>query len=64
VPTAYTDAAMRALAPARSPDKWASGVYEGSGKSTGNASVNTAAVILEAALVGLNGGPLLRDGGD
>ena len=64
MPTAYTSAAMRALAPARARDEWASGVYEGSGTSTGNASVNTAAVILEASLVDLNGGPLLREGRD
>src|SRR5207244_4575196 len=62
MPTAYTNTALHALSAARTPGGWASGVYEGSGRSTGNASVNTAAIILEASLVDLTGGaPLLKD---
>jgi hypothetical protein len=60
MPTAYTDTAIHALGAAHSDRGWASGVYEGSGRTTGNISVNTAAVILEAALVDATGGPLLQ----
>jgi hypothetical protein len=61
MPTGYTESAIRALAAARGRSGWSSGVYEVDGKGTGNISVNTAAVILEAALVALKGGPLLPE---
>jgi hypothetical protein len=60
LPSAYTALALRTVEPARSPDGWSSGVYEASGKSTGTLSINTAAVILTAALVHKTGEPLLN----
>lgn len=60
-PTAYTDLAVRTVAGARGPNGWGSGVYEGSHEPTGASNINTAAVILTAALVHAHGGPVLRD---
>jgi hypothetical protein len=51
VPSSYTRLAVQAVAPARGSEGWASGVFEGSQLSTGSPNVNTAAVILTAALV-------------
>jgi len=45
--------------PAKSRDAWASGVDEASGESTLTWNINTAAVILSAALVHRVGEPLL-----
>lgn len=59
MPTTYTQAAVRALAPARARTGWASGVYEHTGASTGALNINTAGVILTAALVQRDGLPLL-----
>lgn len=59
-PTAYTDLAVRTVAGARGPNGWGSGVYEGSHEPTGAANINTAAVILTAALVHARGGPVLQ----
>lgn len=59
-PSAYTDLAVRTVAAARTPSGWGAGVYEGSGASTGTMNVNTAAVILTAALVQSRGTPVLR----
>jgi hypothetical protein len=59
-PSKYTWQAIEAVKPALDPQKgWASGVYEGSGKSTATYSLNTAAVILEAALYRKTGKPLI-----
>jgi hypothetical protein len=60
-PTAYTDLAVRTVSGARSSHGWGSGVYEGSHEPTGASNINTAAVILTAALVHAHGGPVLRD---
>lgn len=60
-PTAYTDLAVRTVSGARGPHGWGSGVYEGSHEPTGASNINTAAVILTAALVHAHGGPVLRD---
>jgi hypothetical protein len=50
-PSDYTRLAANSVARAANPQRgWGSGVYESSGSSTGNENVNTAAVILEAAL--------------
>jgi hypothetical protein len=50
-PTDYTLVAFNAVQAAAIPgDGWGAGVYEGSLKPTGDASLNTAAVILESAL--------------
>lgn len=60
-PSAYTDLAVRTVSRARGQDGWGSGVYEGSHAPTGAPNINTAAVILTAALVHAHGGPVLRD---
>ena len=41
---------------------WGSGVYEGTGEPTGGHNLNTAAVILEAALYSATGRPLVEGG--
>jgi hypothetical protein len=59
-PTDYTSKAFDAVQPAAmSGDGWGAGVYEGSLKPTGDASLNTAGVILEAALYNKRGQPFL-----
>jgi uncharacterized protein DUF3131 len=60
-PSAYTAAAVRALGAARSASGWGSGAYETTGRPTGNININTAAVILEAALFESRGRPFLRE---
>lgn len=64
LPTEYTWRVLRAVAPARSSEGWASGVYEESGESTKTQNVNTAAVILEAALYRQRGRPFLSGSSD
>lgn len=59
-PSAYTALVVRAAAPARTAGGWGSGVYEGTATSTGSLNVNTAAVILEAALRKARGTPILK----
>jgi hypothetical protein len=61
LPGDYTRRALTAVARARGADGWGSGVYEGDGRSTGTANVNTQAVILTAAVVRQRGRPLLDD---
>jgi hypothetical protein len=60
LPSAYTELALKTVVPARTLNGWSSGVYETSGKSTGTLNINTAAVILTAALVHATGAPLLK----
>ncbi|HEX6322454.1 MAG TPA: DUF3131 domain-containing protein [Vicinamibacterales bacterium] len=57
-PSAYTRRAISAVRAAAGPDGWASGVYERGG-STNVPNINTAAVVLEAALFERLGRPLL-----
>ena len=60
LPSKYTRQAIDAVRPALSATSgWASGVYEGSNASTRTYSLNTAAVILEAALYRKKGRPLI-----
>lgn len=60
LPDDYTRRAVDAVAGARDPAKgWDSGVFEATGGPTGSANVNTAAVILEAALFSRTGRPLV-----
>ena len=59
-PSGYTELAIRTVAPARTAAGWGAGVYEGTSASTGTLNINTAAVILTAALVQSRGTPLLR----
>jgi len=62
-PGDYTRLAVGAVAAAADPVKgWGSGVYEGTGAPTGGHNLNTAAVILEAAVHSLTGRPLLEGG--
>ena len=58
LPRPYTRLAIDAVAPARTAAGWESGVFEGTGRPTGSLNVNTAAVILAAAVVHLRGQPL------
>jgi hypothetical protein len=60
LPGEYTRRAVGAVARARGAEGWGSGVYEGEGRSTGTANVNTQAVILTAAVVRQRGRPLLE----
>jgi hypothetical protein len=60
-PSKYTWDAVKSVQPALHPDSgWASGVFEGSGKSTSTYTLNTAALILEAALYRKTGKPLIE----
>lgn len=59
-PSAYTRMAVQAVKAAAGPSGWASGVYERGG-STNVPNINTAAVILEAALFERLGRPLLKE---
>ena len=59
-PSAYTRRAVQAVRPAAGPGGWASGVYERGG-STNVPNINTAAVVLEAALFERLGRPLLSE---
>jgi hypothetical protein len=59
MPSAYTWSAIGAVEPARSAAGWSSGVYEENGKSTEVRNLNTAGVILQAALYREQGRPPL-----
>jgi len=60
LPSAYTLAVVRAVQGAMIPGRgWGAGVYEGTLRPTGDASLNTAALILEAAVYNLRGHPFL-----
>lgn len=59
LPSAYTRRAVDAVAAARTPLGWLSGVEEGTGRPIGSTNVNTAAVILEAALYAREKAPLV-----
>jgi len=64
-PGDYTRLALRAVVNAHADERdWAAGIYEGSGRVTGGANVNTAAVILEAALYRRLGRRLFLEPGD
>jgi hypothetical protein len=64
LPSAYTWAAVQKVEGARTSKGWGAGVFEESGRLSGGENVNTAAVILEAALFTRRGGrPLLEGGG-
>jgi hypothetical protein len=60
LPTPYTFTALQAVQGAALPGRgWGAGVYEGTLRPTGDASLNTAALILEAAVFNLRGHPFL-----
>ncbi len=61
LPSRYTWQAVEAVTPSLDEKQgWATGVYEGSNQSTQTYSLNTAAVILEAALYRKTGRPLMQ----
>jgi hypothetical protein len=60
LPSSYTWDALQAISAARDPVRgWSAGVYEESHRSTGTPNINTAALVLEATLFYMQGGPLL-----
>jgi len=60
LPSPYTLAVVQAVQGAMMPGRgWGAGVYEGTLRPTGDASLNTAALILEAAFYNLRGHPFL-----
>ncbi|MBW3656422.1 MAG: DUF3131 domain-containing protein [Gemmatimonadetes bacterium] len=59
LPGGYTRSAVDAVAAARTSRGWSSGVYEDGRGSTGSENINTAAVILQAALYSRTGLPLI-----
>lgn len=60
LPSSYTWDALQAISAARDPVRgWDAGVYEESHQSTGTPNINTAALVLEAAVFYIQGGPLL-----
>jgi hypothetical protein len=59
LPGPYTRLAMQTVALARTPSGWDSGVFEGTTVSTGSQNINTAAVILTAALYKQRGNPIM-----
>jgi hypothetical protein len=66
LPSEYTRRAVDFVAPARADYGWGSGVFESNGRSTGSQNINTAAVVLTAALYVRTGRPAIdaaRDGG-
>lgn len=61
LPSAYTWLAVQKVEGARTSRGWGAGVFEESGRISGGENVNTAAVILEAALYSQRGGcPLIQ----
>jgi hypothetical protein len=60
LPGGYTRNAVDAVAAARTERGWSSGVYEAGRGSTGSENINTAAVILQAALYSRTGLPLIQ----
>lgn len=60
LPSPYTLAVVQAVQPSAIPGRgWGAGVYEVTLRPTGDASLNTAALILEAAVYNLRGHPFL-----
>ena len=60
LPSPYTMMVLQAVQSAAIPGRgWGAGVYEGTLKPTGDASLNTAALILEAAVFNLRGHPFI-----
>ncbi len=60
LPSAYTLLGIERVAPARTERGWGAGVFEADGRVSGGENVNTAAVVLEAALYARTGRPLIE----
>lgn len=64
LPSEYTRTALRAVVEGQQGERdWGAGIWEGSGRPTGGANVNTASIILEAALYRRLGRRLLGEAG-
>lgn len=61
LPGPYTERAVATIEPARTEGGWMSGVFEKDHRPTGTHDINTAAVVLEAALYAKTGRPLLPE---
>ncbi|MDQ6771106.1 MAG: DUF3131 domain-containing protein, partial [Gemmatimonadota bacterium] len=60
LPSPYTLRVLQAVQPSAIPGRgWGAGVYEATLRPTGDANLNTAALILEAAVYNLRGHPFL-----
>ncbi|HEX8391145.1 MAG TPA: DUF3131 domain-containing protein, partial [Longimicrobium sp.] len=59
-PSDYTRLAVQRVSGARLPAGWGAGVFEESGRVSGAPNVNTAAVVMEAALYHVRGKPLME----
>jgi hypothetical protein len=62
LPSAYTWKAVERVSGARTPRGWGAGVFESDGRISGGENVNTAAMVLEAALYVTRGKPFLEEG--
>lgn len=63
LPSDYTRLAVERVQGARSPGGWGAGVFEDSGRVSGGRNVNTAALVMEAALYAQRGRPLVEGTG-
>jgi hypothetical protein len=63
LPNAYTRLGIDRVQGARTPQGWGAGVFEESGRVSGGRNVNTAAVVMEAALYAQRGRPLIEGTG-
>jgi hypothetical protein len=60
LPTPYTWRALQMVSGARTARGWGAGVFEDNGRISGAENVNTAAMVLEAALYVMRGKPLVQ----
>jgi Protein of unknown function (DUF3131) len=60
LPSQYTWTALQRVEGARTASGWGAGVFESDGRMSGGENVNTAAVVMEAALYALRGRPLIE----
>jgi hypothetical protein len=63
LPSDYTRLALDRVQGARSPAGWGAGVFEENGRVSGGRNVNTAAIVMEAALYAQRGRPLIEGTG-
>jgi hypothetical protein len=63
LPSDYTRLALERVQGARTAQGWGAGVFEESGRVSGGRNVNTAAIVMEAALYAQRGRPLIEGTG-
>lgn len=63
LPSEYTRLALQRVQGARTAQGWGAGVFEESGRVSGGRNVNTAAIVMEAALYAQRGRPLIEGTG-